>query len=91
MAFPKGSNIAPISSSTESGSLTTFLEGTETNSAKAPSLLTPKFTVSGSRCNFPALAFLLVQPTICDSAETLSPNAKSLTSSPISTTSPMNS
>ena len=35
-----------------------------TNSANAPFLSTPKFTVSGSRCNLPALAFLLLLPTI---------------------------
>ena len=48
-AFPKGSKIAPTSSLTESGSGTTFDSGTLTYSAKAPSVSTPKFTVSGSR------------------------------------------
>ena len=48
-AFPKGSRIAPISSEILSGNLITFFPGTAMNSAKAPSLSTPIFTVSGSR------------------------------------------
>ena len=48
-ALPNGSKMAPSSSPTESGNGTTLVSGTETYSANAPSLSTPRFTVSGSR------------------------------------------
>ena len=90
-AFPNGSKILPTSLLTDSGNATTFEAGIIRYSANAPSLSTPKFTVSGSRCNLPALAFLLLDPAICPSADTLMPTLRFSTFSPISSISPINS
>ena len=90
-AFPNGSKILPTSLLIDSGNATTFEAGIIRYSANAPSLSTPKFTVSGSRCNLPALAFLLLDPAICPSADTLMPTLRFSTFSPISSISPINS
>ena len=90
-AFPKGSKIAATSSSMPGPWCQTFVIGSATYSAKAPSRPTPRPMLFAHRCRRPARQCRQRPQTTWPSPLTRSPGWKSETFEPTSTISPTNS
>ena len=90
-ALPNGSKIAATSRSIEGSWCQTFVIGSAMNSANAPGRFTPIPVASLQRWRRPAMQFRHRPHTTCPSPLTRSPERKSLTFDPTSTTSPTNS